>query len=193
MPRSARSVTDAAFVSVMRADSVISSHTQSGAMPVSLDGVRHRARPGPVCRAGGPTGSPTPGCEPADGGPAWRRQRATRSNASRITADADRHDEPGLLGQVDELGRRDQAPVGVLPAQPAPRTPSGARGRAATTGWYSTRNSLRCRARWRSLPVRRRRTTDARAGGVEPLARGCGPAPWPGTWRRRRPARGCRR
>ena len=50
--------------------------------------------------------------------PRGRSSRHCHQLAARLLEHprADRHDEPGLLGQVDELVRRDQPALGVLPA-----------------------------------------------------------------------------
>ena len=70
------------------------------------------------------------------GGPARARacQAAIWRQASRSTQHADRHDQAGLLGDRDEVGRQDQPALGMLPAEQ--RLEAAMRPLAsATIGW----------------------------------------------------------
>ena len=162
MPRSARSATDAALASVMRADSVISSHTQSGSMPLSsMADATAPTRPWRAELAGREVH------RHLDGGRRRRHRPAPPPGhvVERLLHDgrADRDDEARLLGEVDEVAGRDHARDRGGPSGPAPRSRRPARRPATRPA--GTRRGTRCAAARDGGRCRcaSRRTTDARA------------------------------
>ena len=59
---------------------------------------------------------------------------------------AERHDQPGVLGERDEPVGAEHAVLRVAASAPAPRRRARCRRRGATSGWYSMKNSPRSRA-----------------------------------------------
>jgi len=71
---------------------------------------------------------------------------------------ANRDDESGLLGHVDELGGHEQAALGVLPPQQGLDTDDLAVSRLIV-GWYTTRSSCRASARRSAVSMSSRSTS----------------------------------
>ena len=131
---------------------------------------------------------------------AARRRRGSRACAGSVAARqrapaaglvehecADRHDQPGLLGQRDELGRarRGRAPGAASARAPRRRTTSPVA--SATIGWYSTTNSPRVDRLLELLLEAVAAQDRGRACcGSKSSKRALARAAWPGTSRRRR-------
>ena len=125
------------------------------------------------------------------GAASWRSLRAGLASRTQLP---DRDDEPGLLGERDEVDRRDAGRARDGPSGPAPRTPATGRSRSSTIGLVDAGEARR--ARWRGAARcsgrRGARPTSRASPSSKMLDAGSGPGPWPGTWRRRRRAQVCR-